>query len=343
MDDRIRLAILGCGAITRSAHLPAVLAHPGVRVVALVDSDLQRARALAMTHRLECKSICDHRELLSEVDAVINALPNHLHAPVNLEFLRKGIHVLCEKPVALTIAEARACCEAADERKLVFAVGMNRRFEPSSLILRSVLDESLLGDLQGYDWEYGAPYDWETASGFYFARAQAGGGVLLDYGVHLLDRLLAWFGPVTLFDYQDDNRGGGIEANAILGLRHSGPFGDIAGRIRLSRTCTLQNGLLVRGKQGCAEISVEDESAVTLYRQIAGQEVSMVVRLARNTGPSGSFLRQLDNFVQAIKGAQKLVADGWQAVAVIELVQHCYEQARRLPEPWSEIPETTAR
>jgi predicted dehydrogenase len=334
----VRLAILGCGAITRCAHLPVAIANPAVRVVALVDADDRRARALASSHRLNCKVTRDHRDILSEVDAVINALPNHLHVPVSMECLRAGVHVLCEKPLAATAAEARDCCELAQERGLVLAVGMNRRFETSVDLLSLALGEGLLGQLQGYDWQYGAPYEWNTSSGFYFLRAQAGGGVLLDYGVHMLDSLLHWFGPVTNFDYQDDNLGGGIEANVIMVLRHSGKLGEIQGQIRLSRTFNLRNSLMVKGSTARAEITLQDASAVVLDRMLGSRKLSMTLRMPDAAAPLElpSFHRQLENFVQSVKGATKPVVDGWQAVAVIELVQRCYQQARRLPEPWSE-------
>src|SRR5579872_5986637 len=128
MTEPIRLAILGCGAITRSEHIPAVCSHPGVQLVALVDRDLSQADALIRNHGLTCKAVADYREVLAEVDAVLNALPNHLHVSSNMDCLRAGVHVLCEKPLAITAAEARSCAEFAEKKKLVLAVAMNRRF-----------------------------------------------------------------------------------------------------------------------------------------------------------------------------------------------------------------------
>ena len=106
MTEPIRLAILGCGAITRGEHIPAVSAHPGVQLVALVDTDLPRANALIRNRGLNCRAVADYREVLGEVDAVVNALPNHLHESSNVDCLRAGKHVLCEKPLAITAAGA---------------------------------------------------------------------------------------------------------------------------------------------------------------------------------------------------------------------------------------------
>src|ERR1700758_1980170 len=93
MNDKIRIAILGCGAITRSRHLPAVQAHPEVELVGLVDLDAKRAAALAETSGSKCRIATDYRQFADELDAVIIALPNSLHASVAQEALNAGVHV----------------------------------------------------------------------------------------------------------------------------------------------------------------------------------------------------------------------------------------------------------
>jgi predicted dehydrogenase len=335
MTEPIRLAILGCGAITRSEHIPAVSAHPGVHLVALVDTDLPRANALIQNRGLSCKAVADYREVLGQVDAVINALPNHLHVSSNMDCLRAGVHVLCEKPLAITTAEARSCAEFAEEKKLVLAVGMNRRFAASHPLLKLIIEEGLLGSIQDYDFQYGGAFDWRSASGFYFDHAKAGGGALVDFGVHMLDSVIDWFGPVTSFDYRDDDWGSGIEANLFLDVKHMGRYGDISGHLRISRTFGLKNRILVRGSAASAEISVHDPEVVVIHRAIGGAPVSETLRLDNFPGGS-SYWRQLDNFVQSIAGRATPEVDGWQAVRVLELIESCYAHKRRIAEPWAE-------
>jgi predicted dehydrogenase len=337
MNGEIRVAILGCGAITKTRHLPAVLAHREVQLAALVDLDLKRAQALAASYGLKCRTTTDYRLLMGEVDAFIVALPNNLHASVTLEALRNGIHVLCEKPLAVDPQDAQRCAERATETGLVLAVGMNRRFLPSSDLFRLVLEEGLLGKLRDYRCQYGGPYDWDTASGFYFSRAEAGGGVLIDYGVHLLDLLIDWFGAVIRFDYQDDDWGGGIEANALVELEHVGSYGAVAGHLRLSRTYSLKNCLTVHGSEASVEISAADPTTIVLDRTLRGQPIREALRLpGSDPAPSHSFYRQLDNFIRSIRGLEKPRVDAWQALRVLELVHDCYAHRRRIPEPWAE-------
>ncbi len=338
MKNQIRLAVLGCGTIVKSQHLPAVLAHPDIVLVALVDADSNRAATLMRSTHLNCKTSTDYASVLGEVDALINALPNHLHAPATLEALGAGVHVLCEKPLATNSADARACAAAAAEKGLVLAVGMNRRYQDNHRLLRMVLEHGMIGELQDYDWQVGGPYDWNAASTFYFSRAEAGGGALIDYGVHLLDSLMDWFAPVTDFQYEDDDWGSGIEANVRLALQHRNRYGTTPGQVRISRTYPLANRLLVRGSEATAELLLSDPDIVVLHRLVGGQSLSETLRLGDGSKPSpNSFHLQLDNFVQSIRGVQTPCVDGLQAAAVLELIERCYAHRRRIPEPWSEL------
>jgi predicted dehydrogenase len=342
MTDPIRVAILGCGAITRSEHVSAVSAHSGVQLVALVDTALPRANALIQSRGLSCRAIADYREVLGELDAVVNALPNHLHVASNMDCLRAGVHVLCEKPLAITAAEARSCTEFAEEKKLVLAVGMNRRFAASHSLLKLVIEEGLLGSVQSYCFQYGGAFDWRSDSGFYFDRAKAGGGALMDFGVHMLDSVIDWFGPVSAFDYQDDDWGSGIEANVLLEVKHAGRFGDVAGHLRISRTFELKNRILVCGTAASAEISVHDPEVVVIHRGIRGTEVSQTLQLEKILAGS-SYRRQIDNFVYSIVNRSKPDVDGWQAVRVLELIESCYAHKRRIAELWAETVATDGR
>jgi predicted dehydrogenase len=336
MMPRIRLAILGCGAIARSEHIPAAASHPFIELTALVDTELSRAQGLIRTRGLSCKAVFNYRDVFGQVDAVLNALPNHLHLTSNQDCLATGLHVLCEKPLAITAAEARACTELAEHKNLVLAVGMNRRFAGSHRLIRLVMEDGLLGKVLDYDFQYGGVFEWNSATGFYFDRAKAGGGALMDFGVHMLDSVLDWFGPVSSFDYWDDDWGSGVEANVLLDVKHEGPFGAIPGRLRISRTFGLKNRLLVRGSAASAEISTSNPDAVVIHRPVAGVSVSQTLHL-ENFPAGKSYFRQLDDFVGSIIDVRKPEVDGWQAVRTLELIENCYAHKQRIPEPWTEV------
>jgi predicted dehydrogenase len=105
--------------------------------------------------------------------------------------------------------------------------------------------------------------------------------------------------------------------------------------LRISRTFTLKNRMLVRGSAASAEIFVNDPEVVVIHRTIGGALVSETLRLENFPGGS-SYWRQLDNFVTSIANRSKPEVDGWQAVRVLELIESCYAHKRRIAEPWAE-------
>lgn len=326
----LRLGILGCGAIVEIGHLPAALTHPDIRVCAIVDTNERRAASLADSFGLDCRVFRDWQDVIGCVDAVVNALPNHLHAPVSIELLSKGIHVLCEKPLAIDLDSALQSVAAAEQGNALLMAAMLRRFYGSTIAMDALLKEGvILGEVVSYDWEHGVPFAWNTASGFYFSRAQSGGGVLLDEGVHLLDLLLHWFGPAEVTRYEDDNWGSGIEANAILQLRHQT---GVVGRLRLSRTYTLKNRLTVSGTDANAVVLREDRHSVVIRRAIAGREVAMHVRPEPRC--EDAFYAQLEDFTQSVLHSRPSAIPGEEVLETLKLIDSCYANAQRIPEPW---------
>src|SRR5262249_40563923 len=111
----VRVAVVGCGAITRGFHLPVLAGHDGVKVTALVDRDVARAGERAKTYGIG-KVLADSAQLPAELaDAALVATPPFHHAPCCLDLAGKGIHLFVEKPMAISAAEARAMAEAASK------------------------------------------------------------------------------------------------------------------------------------------------------------------------------------------------------------------------------------
>ena len=218
MADRPRVAVVGCGAAAE-IHL-TVLSRLPADVVCLVDTDPGRSRALADKYGV-ARTLTGHDDLAGFADAAVLSLPHSLHAPVAVELLGAGLHVLVEKPMALTVAECDRMIAAAEASGRVLAVGMARRFYDAGGFVRRVIDSGRLGDVRTVDVREGYVYDWPVASDFMFRRA-AGGGVLADAGAHILDNLLWWLGDVERVAYRDDARGGVAAACAIELERTSG-------------------------------------------------------------------------------------------------------------------------
>ena len=154
-DKALRLAILGCGAVAELGHLPAQARVAGIEVTLLVDKNRARTESLA-------RDFCvphiadDWAATFDYADAAIVALPHNLHAPVSAQLLRQGIHVLVEKPMALTAAECDSMIEASSQGGATLAVGLMRRFSWTGQFAKRILDEELLGPVHSFDVREGS-------------------------------------------------------------------------------------------------------------------------------------------------------------------------------------------
>jgi predicted dehydrogenase len=202
MSQSTRIAIIGAGGIA-AVHLAALAKEPRVELKALADISLERARALGEKHGVPLY-YADYRDLLTneEIDAVIVCVPNHLHAPVAIAALEAGKHVLSEKPMAMNAMLAEEMIKVAERSGKVLMIAQNNRFHSESLLLKSWVEQKRLGRVYhiktGWVRRNGIP-GW----GSWFTRKElAGGGPLIDVGVHVLDLALWVLGypkPVSVF------------------------------------------------------------------------------------------------------------------------------------------------
>jgi len=337
---QLRIAILGCGAVTELRYLPA-LATMRIEPALLVDLD--RERAVELARRCGAARVAnDYRPLLDEIDAAIVALPHSLHAPVSIDLLEHGVHVLVEKPLAVSVEESRAVLAAAARSDAVLAVGLMRRHADAARWLEAALRDGALGSIESFDFEDGLTYAWPVASGSLFRKETSGGGVLADMGAHTLDSLLWWLGDVAALEYEDDAYGG-IEADARLELTL---VSGARGRVELSRTRNLRNTTILRGERGTVEIGTEQGNrnqlvaspATLLESTYAGARGDCLPRLhVRDL-----FVRQIRDWLQAIEGSREPLVTAASAARGIELIERCYASRRLWELPWVRPEDVTA-
>ena len=163
------------------------------KLVAVSDVDRERAKELA--DRYHGLAYENWRDLLKnkDIDVVIVSVPIGLTVPIAVEALRRGKHVLCEKPLGRNAAEAKKALDATRKYKLVMKVGFNHRFHAGIAMAKKMYDEGKVGKLMfiraryGYGGRYGMEKEWRMN------KKISGGGELLDQGVHIID-LARWFG-----------------------------------------------------------------------------------------------------------------------------------------------------
>ena len=324
----LQVAVIGCGAIAESFYLPA-LERLGreVRGLVLVDRDPERLEALG--ERLDgARTATDYRQALPEVDAAILATPPDSHFPIGRACLEAGVHLLCEKPLSATAAEARELVAAAAEAGLVLGVNNTRRLFPSSAHVRRQIESGALGRLRSIAYLEGQPFEWPTTSGFYFASGKAPRGVLMDRGAHVLDLLCWWLGarPRIVASFHDSF--GGPEAVAHLELEHGGCRIDV----RLSWLYKQRNRFAVVGEEGRVEGDIYDWRAV---RQAGGGR-ERTRRFRSQAGVFNDFAHVLvRNFVAAVAGREEILVPGEAVLDSIALIEDGYRSAAGWWRSWS--------
>lgn len=248
-DTVFRVLVLGGGPVVGYFHLHALEAQGWLNGALVVDRSQQSlAKLVALVPGVRTRQ-GDFQDVLTEpgiserFDAVLVALPNSLHAAAVERAIHAGLPVLCEKPLAMTGADAERLAALTTKSGVMLSVGMVMRHLPGVLALRRALAQKIVGDILAVHVEDGAPFAWDSDSGGYFT--QANGGVLLNIGVHYLD-LLAWlFGTLTAARYEDD-ADGGVEANSVFDLL----AGSVPVRMAVSYSRKLRNTLVVKGTRG---------------------------------------------------------------------------------------------
>jgi predicted dehydrogenase len=186
----VRVAVIGLGAIAQTAHLPVLAKMRGVQIAALCDNDLGKARALAQRFGVP-DTYGDIEDLLEAqgIDAAVVATPNHLHEPHALSALRAGVHVMCERPFALTSRGVERILTAATRAGRKVFVANNHRFRSEVQTLHAFIHGGELGKVHSV--RAGAYRLRNTVAPWRTRRAEAGGGAFLELGLPLFD-LAAW-------------------------------------------------------------------------------------------------------------------------------------------------------
>ena len=195
MQKTLNIGFIGCGSIANSKHFKAQkrLQDEGkVKMVAFCDLIVERAQKAAREYGWEGAAVYeDYRELLvrEDIDVVHVLTENAGHAPISIAALRAGKHVMCEKPMAKTYAEACQMLKAAQESGKKLTIGYQTRFSKESLMAKQLCDAGELGEIYyaraSYTRRRGAPI-----RGAFLSQEKQGGGPLIDIATHALDRTL---------------------------------------------------------------------------------------------------------------------------------------------------------
>lgn len=189
--SKMKVAIIGCGTIANMAHIPAYLKNDTVEIKYFCD--ILPERAQAAVEKYECgTAVADYKEVLAdpEVEAVSVCTPNNVHAAIAIDALRAGKHVLCEKPAARTYPEALEMQKVQHETGKVLNIGVVNRFNDNVNRIRKYIQDGRLGEVYHVYLSFRSHRSIPGLGGPFTTKAIAGGGALIDWGVHFLDLVM---------------------------------------------------------------------------------------------------------------------------------------------------------
>jgi predicted dehydrogenase len=176
----MKIGVIGAGGAARGIHLPALRLCEGVEIAAVADPN-----PAAAVEGLPF--LTNYEELLArrDVDAVVNATPNHLHREITLAAIRAGKHVICEKPLGLNFAETLEMLRAAESAGVVHMTAFTYRYTPAVQYMRALVEEGALGEIRSVRAAYLMALSGHL-TGWRSERRLAGSGALADIGSHLI-------------------------------------------------------------------------------------------------------------------------------------------------------------
>jgi len=330
-DGRIGYAIVGLGYYALNVILPQFVNCQHSRVAALVSGDPDKARATAALYGVPERSIYSYETFDQirdnpDVDAVYVILPNAMHADYTIRAAKAGKHVLCEKPMATTVADCEAmiaACKAAG-RKLM--IGYRCHFEPYNLEAMRLAKAGAAGQIRYVRSEHG--FVQRDPSKWRLKRALSGGGSLMDMGIYSLQaaRYMTGEEPIQVTARESTDRGDPrfTEVEDMIEWLLKFPSGAIASC--LSTYSANQNHVLLMGDKG--RIELEPATRYDGNRLWTGKDG----READITPPAGpaktQFAGQLDHLADCIRTDRSPIVSGEEGLRDMRIIEAIYRSAR---------------
>ncbi len=352
--------MLGAGAVTLERHLPALWALGG-HPVSVYDPESMAVNRAAGRFAIPYRAISAEQAIaVPGVDAVLIASPNAFHREQCELALAHGRHVLCEKPMALTLADAKAMATAAKQAGRVLQVGFHHRFSSEHRCVKELIEAGAAGDVMAFNGVISEPIDVvpQRLENYRLDPAQGGGFTLIDVGQHRIDQILDLFGPVESVSCEMASvlDGHSLDDSVVLTLRmQSGAIGSLNWH-RFSRAFASPMMLFgTRATVGSSAFITGPYQSAPVSIYLDGKPERVIPpHLARFARPdrwwrgfrpgwvdlwpprTETFEEQLMAFQRAVRGDEPPVAgpeDGFRALEVVQASYLAYREKRTVSVP----------
>jgi predicted dehydrogenase len=342
-NRKLRYGLIGAGSNAERKHLNNYINLPNVEFVAICDVNIENADRLAKKYKIN-KVYSNYEDMLNNesLDFVSVCTPNYLHAEISIYALLKGVNVHCEKPLAVNAIEAKKIVEAKNKSGKKVMVGLNNRFTNEAVYLKKYIDAGYLGDI------YQAKAGWIRRSGipgrgtWFTNKDYAGGGVMIDLGVHYLDLALYLMGmpepsyvtgaTYNNFDHTTTRNRNGYEgiANGIFNVEDSA-MGFIG----------LKNGATVNFEFSWASNIEKDKQYVEILGtkggatlingelKIHSELLDTCVDISPILNPNIKLMNEFKHFTTSILANKALMTPAEHGVYMMNIIDHFYQAANQ--------------
>lgn len=332
----VKFGIIGCGSICRHRHAPELAANPQAKIVAFCDIVPERAEE--MVDLYGGKAYTDYKDVLAidEIDAIVVCTPNYLHAPITIAALKAGKHVLCEKPMATSAAEAEAMIKAAKEAGKFLMIGHNQRLMPPHVKAKEILQSGKLGRVLTFKTTFGhaGPESWcvdKSLKTWFFQKDKAFVGAMGDLGVHKADLMRWLLGEeivevgafvATLDKRYENGELINVDDNATVILRtESGIIGNLVAS--WTYRGGEDNGTILYCEKGVMRIGYDPDWQVQITYRNGEKEYYSVGAIATNERQVTSHVSE--TFVDCIVNNRPPEISGEEGYKALKIILACLE------------------
>lgn len=324
--EKTRVAVIGLGSVAQLVHLPNLLKIKNAEITGVAEVNRNRLYSVAEKFNIK-KCYADYNELLksNDADAVIISTPTHLHKRIAIDCLNAGKDVLVEKPLARNSSEGREIIDCAKKNNRKLMVGMNLRYRPDSMLIRSLIDAGEIGD--PFYIKCGWIRKQSSSEKWFSKREEAGGGVILDLGINLID-LALWLADypkavsISTKNYHHHSRN--LEDTSVSFLR-------------------CENSVLINIEASWTLAEEKDTFYANIYGtkgSVAANPFKLIKVLEEEQIDLGStfletpteafkksYLNELKSFIGAIRGLNPVFSSGEEALHLLKIAEAMYKSA----------------
>ena len=326
--DNTRVAVIGLGSVAQMVHLPNLIKIKNAEIAALAEINKGRLNLVAEKYNVK-KRFRNFTDLLvdDQIDAVIISTPTHLHKQIAIDCLNAGKDVLVEKPLARNSKEGLEIIECAKKNKKKLMVGMNLRYRPDSMLIRSLIDAKEIGD--PFYIKCGWIRKQSSSEKWFNKREEAGGGVILDLGINLVD-LALW-----LADYPKV-----ISVSTKNYFHNSRKMEDTSiSLIRCEKSITISIEVswnMAEGKDSFFTNVYGTKGSIgvnpfKLIKQLDVEQIDLGSKSKESPTEAfkKSYLNELKSFIGAIRGLNPVFSSGEEALELLKIAESMYISAEK--------------